>query len=184
MRSKLACLLGSAFLVVVVAPALARRIENWPYERLFKESDLVLIATAEGTTETKDRFHPREWEVDLIGQETAFKVRTALKGDLKGARKVKVLHYRFPRGVRIEDGPLLVSFRKDPLPLRGTINGTAFQTELGRPDYLLFLRARPDGRLELISGQVDPALAVRELHSPEGFLSRLGKVKEARQATP
>ena len=37
---------------------------------------------------------------------------------------------------------------------------------LGRPAYLLFLKARPDGRYEAVSGQVDPKLSVRETHSP------------------
>lgn len=174
MRSTLSYLSVIAVLVIFVAPTAARRIENWPYERLFKNSDLVIIGTTEGTVDTKDRFKTEGWEVEFIGQETTLTVRTTLKGDIKGEKKVQVLHYRLPKGVKVVNGPLLVSFRKEPLPLKGTINGRAFKAALGRPDYLLFLRARPDGRFEPISGQVDPALSVRELHSPTSCLSELG----------
>jgi hypothetical protein len=173
MRSAFSYLSVMAVFAFFVAPTSARRIENWPYERLFKDSDLVIIGTAESTADTKDRFKNKEWNVEFIGQETTLTVRTALKGDMKGKKKVQVLHYRLPNGVKVENGPLLVSFRKKPLSLKGTINGEAREVLLGRPDYLLFLRARPDGRFELISGQVDPALSVRELRSWESFLSEL-----------
>jgi hypothetical protein len=160
-------------LTLAAGPLFGRGLENWPYERLFKEADLVVIARAEGTAETKDRFRPELWKVEFLGQETAFAVQSTLKGKLKEGQPIKVLHYRLPEGVRVQNGPLLVSFRKDPLNLQGTINDRTFKASLGRPEYLLFLRARPDGRFEPVSGQVDPALSIRELHKPDGFLSGL-----------
>jgi hypothetical protein len=163
-----------ALLAISAAPAFARLLENWPYERLFKEADLVVIARAERTTETKERLSPAGWKVEFIGQETVFTVQTILKGKVKDERKLQVLHYRLPDDVLIANGPLLVSFRTEPLVLKGVVNGRAFKTALGRPEYLLFLRVRPDGRFEPVSGQVDPALSVRELHEPDRFLSDLG----------
>jgi hypothetical protein len=59
--------------------------------------------------------------------------------------------------------------------LQGTINGTTFKAGLGPPEYMLFLRLRKDGRYEPVSGEIDPALSIRELHPAEGFLSDLGK---------
>jgi hypothetical protein len=35
-----------------------------------------------------------------------------------------------------------------------------------RPQYLLFLKKRPDGRYEAVSGQIDPSLSAREMYSP------------------
>jgi hypothetical protein len=144
MRSMRCCLTAAVLLLVCVAPSLARRIDAWPYERLLKESDVVLIATAEGTTETKDRLKNTGWQVEFIGQDTTLVVRAALKGNLKGRKKVRVLHYRLPDDVLLQDGPLLVSFRSRPLPLKGTVNGKPINSKLPRPDYLIFLRARPD----------------------------------------
>jgi hypothetical protein len=169
----ISCVCAIFFLNLVVAPALGRKLENWPYERLFKNADLVVIAIAEGTADTKDRFKPELWKVEFIGQETTFSVRTILKGKVKGD-KINVLHYRLPEDALVKDGPLLVSFRAAPLPLKGTVNGRAFKAELGKPEYMVFLRRRPDGRFEPISGQVDSALSVRELHSPDSLLSELG----------
>ena len=51
---------------------------------------------------------------------------------------------------------------------------TAFKAGIGRPEYMLFLRLRPDGRYEAVSGEVDPVLSIRELHSADGFFSDLG----------
>jgi hypothetical protein len=163
------------FLAILVPPSFGRLIENWPYERLFKEADLVVIGIAEGTVQTKDQLKAKGWKAEFIGQETSIFVETTLKGNLKGEKKIKVLHYRLPDGVAVINGPLLVTFRKDALPLKGTINGEAFKAALARPDYMLFLRLRPDGRYEPVSGQIDPVLSVRELNSPDNFFSEFGR---------
>jgi hypothetical protein len=152
-------------------PASARLLENWPYDRLFKEADLVVIAKAGETADTKDRFSTKGWKVEFIGQETQFIADTILKGKLPADKKLTVLHYRLPKGVAIENGPLLVRFRKDGTTLKGTINGSAFKAGIGPPDYMLFLRLRKDGRYEPVSGAIDPVLSIRELHSADGFFS-------------
>jgi hypothetical protein len=59
--------------------------------------------------------------------------------------------------------------------LSGTVNGTAFKAELGRPEYMLFLRLRKDGRFEPVSGEVDPVLSVRELHPPDDLFADMTK---------
>jgi hypothetical protein len=156
-------------------PVYARLIERWPYERLFKEADLVVIATAGETADTKDRFSTKGWDVEFIGQDTHFVAKSVLKGKLDAEMKLTVLHYRLPEGVTIQDGPLLVRFRKDALELEGTVNGKAFQASVGSPEYLLFLRLRQDGRYEPVSGAIDPALSIRELHRADGFFSDFAK---------
>jgi hypothetical protein len=164
----------AVILFLTAMPASARLIQNWPYVRLFKEADLVVIAKAGETADTKDRFSTKGWKVEFIGQETQFIAATILKGKLSADEKLMVLHYRLPNGVAIENGPLLVSFRKDGTTLKGTINGNAFKTGIGPPDYLLFLRLGKDGRYEPVSGEIDPVLSIRELHSADGFFSDFG----------
>lgn len=46
----------------------------------------------------------------------------------------------------------------------------------GRPEYLLFLKRRQDGKYEPLSGRVDPALSIREVFHPR---YELGEDKEA-----
>lgn len=166
----------SLSLLLVCAPANARLIENWPYERLFKEADLVVIVTAEGTTDAKDRFKPHEWKIELVGQDTSLAVHSVLKGKLD-TKTLKVLHYRLPTmDTEIENGPMLVTFHSMGFSLSGTINGVSFKAGLPRPEYMVFLRTRSDGRFEPVSGQIDPALSVRELQMPDDlFRRRVGK---------
>ena len=38
--------------------------------------------------------------------------------------------------------------------------------DLGKPEYLLFLKKGKGGRYEPVSGRTDPALSVRELFHP------------------
>lgn len=173
MRTSLFLCASVVVAAVMAAPVHARLLENWPYDRLFKEADLVVIAIAGESTDTKDRFSKKGWNVEFIGQNTQFVAESILKGKLGANKKLTVLHYRLPEGVLIKNGPLFVKFRKDAAMLQGTINGTAFKGGLGRPDYMLFLRLRQDGRYEPVSGEVDPALSIREMHEPDQFFSDL-----------
>jgi hypothetical protein len=160
----------------MAVPGDARRVEHWSYDRLFKEADLVVIAKAGETTDTKDRFSTKLWKVEFIGQDTQFVPESVLKGKLDAKKGFTVLHYRLPEKIKIINGPSLVSFRKEGLMLEGTINGMAFQASLGTPVYMLFLRLRLDGRYEPVSGEIDPSLSVRELRRP-GFFSDLERPK-------
>lgn len=137
-----------------------RLIENWPYDRLFREADVVVIAVAEKTAETQDRFDPKIWTTQFIGQSTTFVVASTLKG--KAEKKLEVLHYKVPPNALLENGPLLVTFRTEPI----RIERPNLQARFGPPEYLLFLKRLPDGRLAPVSGAIDPELSVREIYSP------------------
>jgi hypothetical protein len=139
--------------------ASARRIENWPYERLFKEADLVVIAQATSTEGCQDVTTANPWQAELLGQNTTFKVRAVLKGK-PPHNTIQVLHFRLKDGLEFEDGPLLIAFRQEGIRLE-LRDGVA---ELGVCEYLLFLKAGKDGRFEPVSGRIDPALSVREVH--------------------
>jgi hypothetical protein len=141
--------------------ASARRLEDWPYERLFKAADLVVIARPTTSEDCADRSADNPWKEEFIGVNTTFKVEAILKGKATG-ETIKVLHFRVKEGVLINDGPCHVTFRQKGIAVR-TEGATA---KLGAPEYLLFLKAAKEGRYEPVSGRVDPALSVREVSAP------------------
>ena len=162
-----------AFITLPVSPNLvcARGIPNWSYEKLFQQSDVVIIAEAKQTIDCKDRRKPKTG-AEFIGQETTFTIKNALKGKVKANTTIKVLHFRLPKGVLVSDGPLTVRFRSKPLAIQGKINNKVFKAGIGIPHYMLFLKKRPDGRFEPVSGFYDPALSVREMNMPGHFFDR------------
>ena len=100
----------AVLMALFVASATARQIENWPYERLFKEADVIVIASAQGTVESDDKAADERWKASLIGQHTSFAVINTLKGQVDNG-PIKVLHFKLKAGVLTQDGPLLVAFR-------------------------------------------------------------------------
>jgi hypothetical protein len=152
------------------ADGAARALENWPYDRLFKEADLVVIAEAVSVADAGETTTDNLWKQEFVGVVTTFGVRAQLKGKLEG-EKLEVLHFRLPKDVRIQDGPCLVSFRLRGIP----VNTEAAKMNLGKPEYLLFLKKGKGGRYEPVSGRTDPALSVREMFHP--LPEALGKGK-------
>ena len=147
--------------VVALRPhmAEARALESWPYERLLKEADLVVIAEAVSMADAGETTKDNIWNVEFIGVVTKFKVRTVLKGKYEDDR-LDVLHFRLPKDVLINNGPCLVSFRLEGIKFR-----TPKTVKMGaaKPEYLLFLKKGKCGRYEPLSGRIDPILSVREL---------------------
>jgi hypothetical protein len=138
----------------------ARLLDSWPYDKLMKKSDLVVIAKAIKTEVCADKYLAHSWTREFAGQNTTFEVIHTLKG--KADRKqIKVLHFSWgdlkqgvdPKSLDafiIIAGPLFVAFRTD-----------------NSPEYLLYLKALKDGRYEPISGKIDPKLAIRVLSEPD-----------------
>jgi hypothetical protein len=152
--------------------ATSRLIDDWPYGKLFKEAELVVMATALKTEATKDKPPKHDWPYEMVGQNTSCKVLHVLKGKTEG-KQIRILHFKFgelrkdvnPNNFEdrvIQDGPIFVTFRTKPV----SVSVNEKKTVLAAPQYLLFLRKMKDGRYELVSGQIDPALAVREISRP------------------
>jgi hypothetical protein len=139
--------------------AFARRIESWPYERLFKEADLVVIAQATATESSQDKTTDNPWKAEFLGLNNTFQVKAVLKGK-PAEGTINVLHFRLKDGLRLEDGPLFVTFRQKGIRLELKDR----TVKLGVSEYLLFLKTGKDGRYEPVSGRVDPELSVREVH--------------------
>src|SRR5262249_17525974 len=90
-----------------------------------------------------------------IGVETKFCVVSVLKGKHQG-EKLTLFHFRerLPsEGGPLEwvNGPLLASFSEEKARKR---------------DYLLYLKKRPDGRYECVSGQVDSLFSAWTMSNP------------------
>jgi hypothetical protein len=139
----------------------ARLVESWPYERLMKEADVVVIVMAVSTRDSGETLKDNPWKAEFQGMSTSFEVKVLLKGKVEGD-KLTVLHYRLKPGLLLQDGPSLVSFRTRGI----TITTKEGQFGLAKPSYLLFLKKRADVRYQAVSGQVDPSRSVREMYHP------------------
>jgi hypothetical protein len=141
----------------------ARLMQLWRYDNLMKEADLVVIATPLRGKDVADRFKLDYFDTTFCGVETEFKPESVIKGNMAG-KTLTLLHFRLSAPIpndgslRINDDPLLVSFR---LPVPGGL--TKMKEWVDKVDYMLFLKKRADGRYEAVSGQVDPALAIKQL---------------------
>jgi len=152
-----------AVALAVPAPvASARALPSWPYDKLFKEADVVVVAEARGTRDCDDVPADPRMKQHFLAQTTTLEVRGTLKGKVAG-EEIGVLHFRLKDGVQIKNGPCLVAFRRS---VRVTVEEGGKAGGALRPHYLLFLKARKDGRYEPLSGQYDPALSVREMYTP------------------
>jgi len=152
----------------LASPSLARVVEDWPYERLFKEADLVVIATAVSSKDTRDTFIDKRWPLDFVGQSTTFDVLQVVKGKYT-EKKLDILHFKFGKRrdketgpVLIRDGPTFVNFPTEPAEVK--VGGVFF--DKSKIEYMLFLKKAADGRYEPVSGRIDPDFSVRELFPP------------------
>ncbi len=150
--------------LLLLAPVVggARGLENWPYEKLFKEAELVVIAEATASSDSGEVVKLGGWSVDFTGVNTTFKVKHTLKGKAAGDT-LRVLHFRLKEGVLVQNGPLLVRFRTRRGPW---IKTKSMKLSVPRPDYLLFLKKARDGRYEPVSGRIDPELSAKEIYPP------------------
>lgn len=162
--------------LLLASAASARQIENWSYERLFEEADVVIIAGAIKTVPTD-----ATWTETLFDERLFAGVSTQLRviSTVKGAppKTLNVIHYKLadPKTL-INDGPAFVTFLTTPISLdvrhikpterNSLVPVQQRLSETSPPEYLLFLNKRSDGDYEAVSGQVDPAFSVRAMFDP------------------
>jgi hypothetical protein len=140
----------------------ARVHQSWSYERLLREAQLVLIAQPLVSQDSGHTDSDNVWKVKLVGVKTTLKVRAVLKGQSPG-ETITLVHYRLPKGVKVQHGPSLISFRLGPTVLE-TSTGARFGW--GVTEYMLFLKKAKDGHFEPVSGQLDAEDAVRAVVPP------------------
>jgi hypothetical protein len=140
----------------VAALGIGRPIEIWTYKQLFSQADVVIIANSLGTVDAPKS--AKEKRKGLIGVNSTLKILYVIKGKPRG-KKLILFHYRRDPNSQIKgNGALLVEFKSKTESKEG-------------PDYLLFLKKRPDRRYECVTGQIDANLSVKLLvraDEPEG----------------
>ena len=134
----------------------ARLHEHWPYDRLTKEADAIVIATPLSAHDTAERTtlpnivrtdtNKVRSAIPAIGVETRFTILSVLKGDTN-TTDIVFHHLREAEKPSAQDnGPGLVTF--DPKE---------------KKRFLLFLKRESDGRYAPLTGQTDPDGCVRDL---------------------
>ena len=151
----------------------ARKVDDWSYDRLFKEAELVVIAHVQGFSASKQEWREKVFDKDRFeGVETIFGASSVLKGEAPLC--IHLVHFQYTEtALSYNNGPTLVSFFRNPVSLDVTQrNGEEGerrelkpkrQSLVSKPEYLLFLKIRKDGLYEAVSGQMDPNFSVRAL---------------------
>jgi hypothetical protein len=161
MRRAMSCIVIGAVLGPLANPVSGRLLEHWPYERLMKEADLVVIVEAKKSEDTADQPTEPKWRDEriFVGQVSTLEVKTTLKGKAS-TDEIRVVHFRLKKGVQVVDGPVLVAFRTGSTKLKA--KGYAKTSQ--RVQYLLFLKVRKDGRYEPVTGEFDSGQSAREVY--------------------
>lgn len=169
------------FSLFIPSVAFSRKVEDWPYERLFKESDLVVIAHVQAWGVTKKEWNEKFFDkARFEGVKTIFGADFALKGSPPLC--IRLNHFRYKEGaVRFNDGPGLVDFLKEPILIelkqakdkKGKLHQQSQALrKISQPEYLLFLKKRKDGTYEPVSGQLDASFSVRAMFPPNNIIMR------------
>ncbi len=151
-------------LVVLLGTAsYARFVDSWPYDRLTKEADLIVIATPTAVRDTTERTtFPDLVRVDTnnirspvsaIGVETTFETLSVLKGNTNTT--TFVFHHLRLAGLKSPIGHSQV------YAINGPVNVAFDPNEKTR--YLLFLKRESDGRYASVTGQTDPIFGIKDL---------------------
>jgi hypothetical protein len=143
--------------------AQARLVENWPYDKLTAQADLIVIATPTAVRDTAERTtFPNLVNVDTnnirspvsaIGVETTFETLAVLKGSTNTT--TFVFHHLRDA---ILDSPVGHS---QVISFNGPVNVAFDPSEKVR--YLLFLKRESDGRYASVTGLTDPIDGIKDL---------------------
>jgi hypothetical protein len=152
------CLTVSSLLACLLT---GRQIQDWPYEKLFKRADLIVIVKPLEVREANIQDDAKPPQDYLTGIVTKFKILHVVKGEFK-KDNLEIVHFRLKKDRRVMNGPLLVSFQKKAVKLKDE----DLKIEVKDWEYMLFLKQEKDGRLNFASGQFDPALSVKQMTVP------------------
>jgi hypothetical protein len=151
---KLGLSLAAVFAVTCLSDA--RPVAQWTYKKLVEDADLVVIATPIETKDKEKTVIPnmlragadgKNVPVPAVGIETRLKVLAVFKGDRR-LKDLALYHLREAKPENVPNGPRLISFDLK-----------------GQRRYLLFLKREADGRFVSVTGQLDAAVAVKDLGS-------------------
>jgi hypothetical protein len=139
----------------------ARLVERWPYDRLYKESDYVVIVSFESTKDAKKLFNIPEDTERLPLVTSKLTIQQSLKGDLKNGDTLEIEHWRQADGLRLPQHlPSPIVWEKTKSFLGGD---TRYLREV---NYLVFLKKSKSGKPELTTGILNGLDSVKELLAP------------------
>ncbi len=153
---------GIATLALEPQSVRARPIATITYSEITERADQIVIAEAIVTKDLvcEDEELPDEYQKI----ETTMRVHAVLKGE-EQSDTIGLVHFRFA-------SEKVRGYMSPPSPLEFVEVGkqrpfTDYSTSKGvRPHYLLFLKSRPDGRFEAVTGIWDSNESVFLLKSP------------------
>src|SRR5947209_3848066 len=99
-------LLALAFFTCLASTE-GRLIPDWPYEKLVRDADLVVLAVPEASTDSDETPAKEGWRSFCANVNTTLRVLAPLKG--KAVGKLTLSHYRL-KGNGPPNGPCLVRF--------------------------------------------------------------------------
>jgi hypothetical protein len=146
-------ILGFCCLTLLSSDTHARPVEPWPFEKLFKESTLVVVVKPRSVRNATAQ-DMAMWGKKLLSKDdrmiaaivTSFRVLLVVKGEYK-EKNLDILHFKYKPGMGIRNGPAFISF-------------TEYISDDTPPDFLVFLKKDKAGNWAFVSGQVDPGLSV------------------------
>jgi hypothetical protein len=147
-------ILACACLALVASLSQARPIEIWEYERLFKESTLVVVVKPLSVRDATAKDKAVAPTDEMTGMVTTFKILVVVKGEYKD-KKLDLIHFRLkPSRLSSINPPLLVTFINKPAK-------PVSVRHRYQDDFLLFLKNDKDSRWTFVAGQFDAALSVK-----------------------
>lgn len=168
--------LAGMFLAVDVSWGRMSRL--YSYEELFQMADVVAIVESLSNVDAADKYtsHPHGRDLaDFQAIDTKFKVLLGLKGELKSADEITVLHYMYSDRVRVvHNGARFIKFPTEPFEyqvkfLQGGVEKGSFVGGQSECRWLAFLKKRPDGRYEPVTDQYDSADSFRVISEASGL---------------
>jgi hypothetical protein len=135
-----------------------RPIPSWPFDKLFKNADLVVVVKALATKDVDDPKPPKDYLVCTV---TTFQVLQVVKGEFKD-KELRILHFRLKEGRSVANGPSLVKFHTAPME----ISGEGWATTASASEYMLFLKREKDESYDFVSGRIDAAFSVKQILGP------------------
>lgn len=161
------------FVGLAAGDAFARLHRAWTHDELLAESDLVALIEPIANQPSKDIFTIEVdggHKVDYQGIDTRFRIDLIFKSDGKAAKELTVLHFSDEHAEPVINGPSFIYFPIGPFDYEERLlkDGKELGKITGRrePTLLAFLKRRPDGRYEAVTGQEDPDESFYEIHYP------------------
>lgn len=162
-------MLLAACLIPVFSPTTAhlsrvQRAEPWSFEKLRERADVVAIVQKESSEKSRTVIDGLPETDKLVPVETSMRVLLYLKGDRKETT-LRVAHYE-SRG-QVDGG--IRAFEFEQREMKVIFERQRSGLVLYEPEYMIFLKARKDGRYECISQANDPRESIRLVVPPPTF---------------